>query len=257
MRFEDIQTIDYEYYRSLEWILENDITDVLDLTFTATLDKFGEMIEYELKPGGTDIEVTEENKREYVQLLTDFRFSKNIEDQMNAFITGFNSIIPQHLIRIFDEKEIEVCSRLHTLHWQPSMPSDLLPCSSAQLLIGGLAEIDVSDWKANTEYRNGYHATHPQVLMFWEVVETWDNELRARMLQFVTGTSRVPVNGFRELHGSNGPQKFCVERVNATDGLARAHTCFNRLDLPMYANIDLMRDRLTFAMDNTAGFSQE
>lgn len=61
----------------------------------------------------------------------------------------------------------------------------------------------------------------------------------------------------RSSAGSNGPQKFCIERVNATDGLARAHTCFNRLDLPMYATIELMGDRLTFAMDNTAGFSQE
>lgn len=93
---------------SLKWIIENDITDVLDLSFTATMDKFGEMVEYELKPGGADIEVTEDNKVEYVHLMTNFRFAQNIEDQMNAFVTGFNSIIPQHLIRIFDEKELEV-----------------------------------------------------------------------------------------------------------------------------------------------------
>ncbi|KNC79547.1 hypothetical protein SARC_08058 [Sphaeroforma arctica JP610] len=232
MEFEDIQTVDIEYYRSLRWILDNDITDVLDLTFSVTKENFGNIEEIELKPDGDNIEVTEENKKEYVALMTEWRYSRNIEEQMNAFITGFNSIIPQHLVKIFDEKELE-------------------------LLIGGLAEIDVEDWKANTEYRNGYHAQHETVVMFWKVVESFDNEMKARLLQFVTGTSRVPVSGFKELHGSNGPQKFCIEKVNAVDGLCRAHTCFNRVDLPQYASLELLSERLVFAMENTAGFSNE
>eukprot|EP01134_Creolimax_fragrantissima_P001928 CFRG1928T1 len=232
MDFEDIQTVDIEYYRSLRWILDNDITDILDLTFSVTRENFGVIEEVNLKPNGDDIEVTEENKKDYVALMTEWRYSRNIEEQMNAFITGFNSIIPQHLVKIFDEKELE-------------------------LLIGGLAEIDCEDWKANTEYRNGYHAQHETVLMFWQVVDSFDNEMKARLLQFVTGTSRVPVSGFKELHGSNGPQKFCIEKVNTSDGLCRAHTCFNRVDLPQYANLELLKERLVFAMENTAGFSNE
>ena len=45
----------------------NDITDVLDLTFAVDDDRFGQVVEEELKPGGNSIEVTEENKREYVE----------------------------------------------------------------------------------------------------------------------------------------------------------------------------------------------
>ena len=64
----------------------------------------------------------------------------------------------------------------------------------------GLAEIDVEDWKKNTEL-SGYHANDPVIIWFWRAVESWDNEMRARLLQFVTGTSKVPMNGFAELQG--------------------------------------------------------
>lgn len=46
---------------------DNDITDVLDLTFSVDDDRFGEMVTVDLKEGGRDIEVTEENKKEYVE----------------------------------------------------------------------------------------------------------------------------------------------------------------------------------------------
>jgi len=51
-----------------------------------------------------------------------------------------------------------------------------------------------------------------------------DPELRVRFLQFVTGTSRVPMNGFAELWGSNGPQLFTIEKWGTPDKLPRAHT---------------------------------
>lgn len=46
---------------------DNDITDVLELTFSVDDDRFGEMVTVDLKEGGRDIEVTEENKKEYVE----------------------------------------------------------------------------------------------------------------------------------------------------------------------------------------------
>lgn len=50
------------------------------------------------------------------------------------------------------------------------------------------------------------------------------NESRARLLQFVTGTSRVPMNGFKEMYGSNGKQLFTIENWGTTDKYPRAHT---------------------------------
>lgn len=57
-----------------------------------------------------------------------------------------------------------------------------------------------------------------------QVVLSFSNEMRSRLLQFVTGTSRVPMNGFKELYGSNGPQLFTIEKWGAPDNYPRAHT---------------------------------
>ena len=65
-----------------------------------------------------------------------------------------------------------------------------------------------------------------------------DHEKRSRLLQFVCGTCRVPVGGFAELMGSNGPQRFCIEKVGKESWLPRSHTCFNRLDLPPYKSYE-------------------
>ena len=85
-----------------------------------------------------------------------------------------------------------------------SPPSLLLSLLLVQYLLGGLSQIDVEDWKRNTEY-SGYMAGDQVVLWFWKAVENYDEEMRARLLQFVTGTSKVPMNGFAELQGERDP----------------------------------------------------
>ena len=57
-----------------------------------------------------------------------------------------------------------------------------------------------------------------------QAVASLDVEARARLLQFVTGTSRVPMNGFAELYGSYRPQKFTIEPWGTVHSLPRAHT---------------------------------
>jgi hypothetical protein len=123
-----------------------------------------------------------------------------------------------------------------------------------EYLLCGLGEIDMKDWRVNTIYRNGYCDQHPIIIWFWKAVDSFDTELQHRLLQFVTGTSRVPMNGFRELYGSNGPQKFCIEKTGSPNSLPRAHTCFNRLDLPEYHSYHVLRERLRLAVENCEGF---
>src|SRR5690348_1998675 len=95
---EDMESMDADYYRSLKWMKENDITGVLeDLTFSVEQEVFGERQSYELKPGGSSIPVTESNKKEYIELVTEWRFNRGIVDQMKAFMTGFHDIIPASL----------------------------------------------------------------------------------------------------------------------------------------------------------------
>ncbi|MGH0191482.1 UNVERIFIED_CONTAM: hypothetical protein FKN15_064507 [Acipenser sinensis] len=90
-------------------------------------------------------------------------------------------------------------------------------------MLCGMQEVDLQDWQRNTVYRH-YTRNSKQIIWFWQFVKETDNEVRLRLMQFVTGTCRLPLGGFAELMGSNGPQKFCIEKVGKETWLPRSHT---------------------------------
>ncbi|XP_055636024.1 E3 ubiquitin-protein ligase Nedd-4-like isoform X2 [Toxorhynchites rutilus septentrionalis] len=225
----DMEAVDTEYYNSLLYIKENDPSELM-LTFSVDEESFGTTSQRELKPNGANIEVTNENKDEYIRLVIEWRFVARVKNQMQAFLEGFGSLVPLHLLKIFDENELE-------------------------LLMCGIQSIDVNDWKRNTLYKGDYYANHVVVQWFWRAVLSFNNEMRARLLQFVTGTSRVPMNGFKELYGSNGPQMFTIEKWGTPINFPRAHTCFNRLDLPPYESYSQLKDKLVKAIEGSQGFA--
>lgn len=232
LTIKDLETIDSEFYQSLLWVKENNIEDCgLELFFCADFEILGKVEQHDLKPGGSDIKVTEENKEEYLNLMTNWRFTRGVEDQTKAFLDGFNEVVPLQWLQYFDERELE-------------------------LMLCGMQEIDVDDWERSTIYRH-YQRNSKQVVWFWKMVREIDNEKRTRLLQFVTGTCRLPVGGFAELMGSNGPQRFCIEKVGKETWLPRSHTCFNRLDLPPYRSYEQLVEKLNYAIEETEGFGQE
>jgi E3 ubiquitin-protein ligase HUWE1 len=203
VNLKDMETLDLEYYKSLEWMLNNDITDIITETFSVEVEAFGEMQVVDLIENGREIPVTEENKHEYIRLITEHRLTGSVTEQLDHFLKGFHDIVPAELVSIFSEQELE-------------------------LLISGLPDINVDDWKNNTDYHN-YTAASPQIQWFWRAVRTFEKEEQAKLLQFVTGTSKVPLNGFKELEGMNGFSKFNIHRdYGNKDRLPSSHTCFNR-----------------------------
>ncbi|KAJ2788259.1 E3 ubiquitin-protein ligase tom1 [Coemansia interrupta] len=229
--YRDMEAIDPSYYKSLEWILENDITDVFDETFSIEVDNFGQHRIIDLIPNGQEIAVTEDNKAEYVRLVTEQRLYKAIKDQIGAFLEGFHDLIPKDLIQIFNEQELE-------------------------LLISGMPDVDVDDWRNNTEYHGGYSSSSAPVQWFWRAVRSFDQEERAKLLQFVTGTSKVPLEGFAHLQGNQGIQKFQIHKAfGPTTRLPTAHTCFNQLDLPVYDTFESLKANLLLAISEcSTGF---
>lgn len=175
----------------------------------------GKVVEKELKPGGKSIAVTERNKKEYIDKMVKWRHERGVQEQTESLVKGFYEVVDPRLVAVFDARELE-------------------------LVIAGTAEIDVADWRKNTEYRSGYHDGHPVIQWFWAAIEKkFDNEQRLRLIQFatgeliawfrepppsatrlsannrrndcrLTGTSSIPFEGFAALRGSNGPRKFCV-----------------------------------------------
>ncbi|OAV94799.1 hypothetical protein PTTG_01048 [Puccinia triticina 1-1 BBBD Race 1] len=227
----DMESVDAEIFRSLTWMLENDITDVIENSFSVEDEKFGEVVTIDLKENGRNMPVTEENKKEYIELITQWRIEKRVVEQFRAFLSGFHELIPQELINVFDERELE-------------------------LLIGGMSDIDVDDWIKHTDYR-GYQPDDQVIKWFWQAVRAWPAEKKSRLLQFTTGTSRIPVNGFKDLQGSDGPRRFTIEKAGEITQLPKSHTCFNRLDLPPYPNFDQLEQKISFAIEETLGFAVE
>jgi E3 ubiquitin-protein ligase NEDD4 len=135
-----------------------------------------------------------------IRLITEWRIQKRVEEQFQAFIVGFHELIPADLVNVFDERELE-------------------------LLIGGIADIDVEDWKKHTDYR-GYTENDQVIQDFWKCIRGWDAEQKSRLLQFATGTSRIPVNGFKDLQGSDGPRRFTIEKAGEPNQLPKSHTWY-------------------------------
>ena len=224
--FKDMEHEDYAFYKSMMFLLEHDLVEAgLDnLDFTMEIEEFGVTETRELKPNGHEIPVTNANKKEYVKLISQMKMTGSIRSQIKAFLDGFYDIIPKHLISIFSDTELE-------------------------LLISGLPTIDIEDLKANTEYHK-FSLTSLQIQWFWRALRSFSQAERANFLQFVTGTSKVPLQGFSSLEGMNGVQKFQIHRDDrSTDRLPSAHTCFNQLDLPVYETYDKLRKNLLLAIN--------
>lgn len=106
---EEMALIDADLHQSLQWMAENDISEAgLENDFVDEFDSFGRIETIELKPGGANIPVTEENKHEYIKLLCEHRLKGRVEEQVKAFKAGLYQIVPYEQLKIFDERELEV-----------------------------------------------------------------------------------------------------------------------------------------------------
>ncbi|EPY53226.1 HECT-type ubiquitin-protein ligase Pub2 [Schizosaccharomyces cryophilus OY26] len=231
MVMEDFRDIDEIYYESLNWIRNNKVDEFLCLNFSCEENRLGDSVTIDLIPNGRNIPVTDENKLEYLRLLTDYKLVRSTHMQFDALKEGLNELIPDSVLLLFDENELDV-------------------------LLNGKRDIDVEDWKRYTDYR-AYTETDRIVTWFWEIISHWPIEKKQKLLQFSTGTSRLPLGGFKDLHGSDGPRKFTLESIGSVSQLPKAHTCFNRLDIPPYESKKELERKLTIAIEETSGFGTE
>lgn len=127
----DLESLDSEFHTSLQWMKERDISGLnLNLTFAVTEEVCGTIVERELKPGGRNVQVTEKNKEEYIERMVRWRLERGVAAQTESLVRGFYEVVDPRLVSVFDARELE-------------------------LVIAGTAEIDLADWRKNTEYRSG------------------------------------------------------------------------------------------------------
>ncbi|KAL4631043.1 NEDD4-like E3 ubiquitin-protein ligase WWP1 [Arapaima gigas] len=232
LTIKDLESIDPVFYNSLIWIRDNNIEECgMDLYFSVDIEVLGQIITHDLKPDGANESVKEYNKEEYIRMMAEWQFFKGMDEQIKAFLKGFNEVVPLHWLQYFDEKDLE-------------------------MMLCGIQELDLEDWQRNTMYRI-YTRNSKQIIWFWKFVKEVDNEVRLRLLQFVTGTSTLPLGGFAELIGHSGPHKFCIQKVGKHTQLPRSQTCSNTLDLPPYKSYMQLKKKLLFAMEETEGFGKK
>lgn len=222
IELDDMKELDPEYHQNFKAVIdmEEDVDD-LCLSFDVRKTVFGAPITIPLKPGGSDIEVDDDNKQEYVDLMFKYYMFERIKVQLEKLLLGFYEVIPPFLVAIFTPEELE-------------------------LLVCGLPSVDVDDWKKHMRYFGEFNAKHKVVRWFFECVKEFNNEDRGKLLRFTTGSSSVPVEGFKALQSHDG--KLCwfalksIPRAN--NPFPIAHTCFNRLDLPLYTSKSELKEKL-------------
>ena len=190
MALRDLQLIDTDVFNSISWMLENDV-DELGFSFEAEIEGeygAGPTVVKELKPNGSNIPVTNGNKQEFVELKSRFIMCEQRQLQLDALRDGFATVLPLSEIEMFDVSELE-------------------------LMLCGVPSLDIEDWQAHTEYKSGYNTEHHTIQHFWTIIGAWNNDYRAKLLRFVTGTAAIPPGGFAHLQGAEGLANFSIMRV--------------------------------------------
>ena len=232
--FSDLEFYDMEVYKSLQWMKENDGVDALCLDFSVTNRKLNGDVEIvDLKEDGRNIEVSDENKHEYIYLRLRHIMLDSFAEQLQHLKAGVFEVIPQELILVFDYQELE-------------------------LVLCGVPSIDVGDWQTHTQVSEDLPADVQA--WFWEIVASFSDEEKARLLQFTTGSSRVPVQGFKALTSYDG--RICHFTLKAVpypdNAYPRAHTCFNRIDLPIYKSKKELEEVMSLVINmEVTGFTDE
>jgi len=220
----DLEYIDHQLFQNLQKLKDSDGVEYLYLNFIMDIeDCFGNRKTIELKPNGANIDVTDSNKNEYINLVIENKLNNtNDEKQLNALKQGFYEIIPNKINSIFDDVDLK-------------------------FLISGINIIDVDDWENNTDYE-GYEKDDITVINFWKCVRNFSNEDRTKLLLFATGNSQVPVTGFKDLQGGENIIHFKLKKSGTENDLPISHTCFNRIDLPPYTSLDVLEQKLLYAI---------
>ncbi|XP_028676969.1 apoptosis-resistant E3 ubiquitin protein ligase 1 isoform X1 [Erpetoichthys calabaricus] len=221
MSYKYFETDDPEFYKTkVCFVINNDVNE-MDLVFAEEKYNSAGQLEkvVELVAGGAQVKVTNENKILYLNLLAQYRLASQVREEVEHFLKGLNELVPENLLAIFDENELE-------------------------LLMCGTGDINVLDFKTHAVIVGGsWHFREKVMKWFWAVVSSFTQEELARLLQFTTGSSQLPPGGFAALCPS-----FQIIAAPTHSTLPTAHTCFNQLCLPTYDSCEELHKMLKLAI---------
>ena len=237
----DLVFIDRPLYKSMKHLVsmkEECGENIALCEIYFTFDYEGENGRYhqeDLIQNGSNILVTQDNLDEYIDKRIEY-YTKSQLSGIREIIRGINTIFPSDYLKIFTSDQLG-------------------------LLINGTPFIDTDDWRMNTKYKD-YQDYDNVIIDFWDIISNLSQEDLSNFLLFCTGSSRVPIGGFKSLESNRGQiSKFEIVKTEYYEGkknFLRAHTCFNRLDLPNFPNKETLKEAIKFALENEVlGFGIE
>ena len=226
--FKDLLFIDYSLYTSLKNLkgtnlAQNNKNNNLELYYSIEMkDVYNHMHSLELIEKGREIPLT--NIDDYISKRINFMigmyepFIKEIRDNIYKYLS-------KEVITNFTSDEFE-------------------------LILNGRPFIDIEEWKIFTEYKEPYNNNHYIIKWFWEILNNLSQKELSNLLLFSTGSGRVPLGGFAVLESNRGNiARFTIEMLpykNGCKNFIKAHTCFNRIDIPLYKNKQEMIEMIKF-----------
>lgn len=226
---EDVKNIDsqlYASFKNLQCLSKDEIAFCEIYYVYEYQDENGKIITEELIDNGSEVLVKDVN--DYIQKRISF-LVKKYKPYVDSMKKQIDKYIPLSKLRMFNSYEFE-------------------------LVVCGKPFIDVSEWSMNTTFQGKYSKKHKVVNWFWESLSAHTQEELSKFLQFCTGSSRVPIGGFSMLESNRGEiKKFCLNSVEYNKkgaNFIKAHTCFNRVDLPMYKHKKEVEEAINTVLNN-------
>ena len=234
--FDDLSSIDTSFYTSMKNLKktlksspggEKEIYQSLEIYYNLDLkDPYYRTHKFELMKGGNKTPM--KNVDDYINKR--ISFMKGIYEPFIQHIrNGIFEIIPKDKIQMFNSDELE-------------------------LIVNGKPNIDLDDWKHQTIYKFPYYRDHRVITWFWDILGNMSQKELSNFLMFCTGTSRVPFGGFSKLESNRGEiAKFTIEYGPYKEGqknFIKAHTCFNRIDLPNFKSKEELKESLQYVSTN-------
>ena len=223
---EDIKEIDKELYNNFCYLLNTDDENLekdLDTNFTVLIEKDGKKIIIPLIEHGENIMINNKNKKQYIDLYIDWYFNKSIKEYYINFEKGFYKVFDKDLSKILSPEELE-----------------LIICGSSNLYFNELKDACI--------YKDGYNKDSLTIKYFWEIVFDLDEVEKKKLLSFITGCDRAPINGLGNLIIS-------ITKIGTDiNKLPSALTCFNNLLLPDYKDKNILKKFLFIAINYSEGF---
>ncbi|AGO12968.1 AaceriADL280Wp [[Ashbya] aceris (nom. inval.)] len=223
--FDNLPSFDRELYDNLNKLFDMSTAELqlLDLRMEIVDENTKKIVE--LVPGGSHIQVTATNVRQYALAVASYRMNAQLARATFYFQTGMAVIIPPHWIAMFSSSEL------------------------SKLISGGGRDIDLADLRANVTY-GGYVESDPTIQHLWQLLVEFTPEQRCKFIKFATSVPRAPLLGFQMLN-----PKFGIRNAGPDyNRLPTASTCVNLLKLPDYQDKDLLREKLLYAINSEARF---